>query len=66
MKKELVPYDKILQGEAVAIRGAHGDKVLYPLANVQIQVEGKVLDIEAAVSETLPMSVLISPSSLVS
>ena len=57
--KELVPQDKILQGEAVAIRCAHGDTVLYPLANVQIQVEGKVLDIEAAVSETLPMSVLL-------
>ena len=53
MKKEVVPY---LQGEVVAITCAHGYTVLYPLANVQIQVEGKVLDIEAAVSEILPMS----------
>ena len=59
VKKHLVPEDKILQGEVVTIRCAHGDTVLYPLAQVQVKIDGKELDIEAAVSETLPMSVLL-------
>ena len=35
VRKSLVPDDKILQGEVVAISCAHGDTVLYPLALVQ-------------------------------
>ena len=36
VRKELVPEEKILDGEAVAIRCAHGDTVLYPLAQVEV------------------------------
>ncbi len=59
VRSDLVPADKLLEGEAVTIRCAHGDTVLYPLAEVSIQVGGVPLLVEAAVSETLPVSVLL-------
>ncbi len=49
----------ILEGEAVTIC-AHGDVVLYPLAEVGGEVDGKVIKVEAAVSVSLPVSVLLS------
>ena len=57
--QELVPEYKLKEGEAVAICCAHGDTVLYPLAEVTMEIEGKPIEIEAAVSDTLPMSVLL-------
>ena len=58
--QDLVPENKIKDGEAVAICCAHGDTVLYPLAQVcNMEVEGRQIEIEAAVSNTLPMSVLL-------
>ena len=54
----LVPHKKMLQGEAVTIQCAHGDNALYPLAKVNLV--GRVpLSVEAAVSKTLPVSVLL-------
>ena len=38
--QDLVPESKIKEGEAVAIRCAHGDTVLYPLAQISMEVEG--------------------------
>ena len=52
----LVPEKKLVTGEAVTIRCAHGDSVLYPLANVDLVVDGVPLTVEAAV---LPVSVLL-------
>ena len=52
--KNLVPDEKVKEGEAVTIRCAHGDTCLYPLADVQLEVDGLDLTVEAAVSETLP------------
>ena len=57
VRNNLVPKHKLLHGEVVAIRCAPGDTVLYPLAEVELEVEGYPLRIEAAVSDTLPMSV---------
>ena len=57
--QELVPRSKMLEGEAVAIRCAHGDTVLYPLALVQMVVDGRNMELKAAVSENLPMDVLL-------
>lgn len=59
VRQELVPKEKLLDGEAVAIRCAHGDTVLYPLAQVEVSVGGRTLEVRAAVSETLPMDVLL-------
>ena len=57
--EKFVPREKILEGEAVTICCAHGDTVLYPLAEVDIEVDGRRLTVEAAVSKTLPMDVLL-------
>jgi len=57
--QKLVPEDKLLPGEAVTIRCAHGDTVLYPLAQVHLEVDGHSLNITAAVAERLPVSVLL-------
>ena len=59
VRKELIPKEKVMEGEAVLIRCVHGDTVLYPVAKVQMMVDGKVIDVKAAVSETLPMDVLL-------
>ena len=57
--RDLVPESKIQQGEAVAIRCAHGDTVLYPLAKISLEVAGCPITAEAAVSDTLPVSLLL-------
>ena len=57
--KDLVPASKIQEDEAVAIRCAHGDTVLYPLALISLEVGGHLIEVEAAVSDSLPMSVLL-------
>ena len=58
VKRDLVPDLKVGDGE-IAIRCAHGDIATYPLASVEIAVGGKEFVVEAAVSETLPVSVLL-------
>jgi predicted aspartyl protease len=59
VREDLVPAKKFLAGEAVAIRCAHGDTVLYPLAEVEIEVGGQSLKVEVAVLGTLPIAVLL-------
>lgn len=54
-----MPESKLKEGNAVAIRCAHGDTVLYPLADITMEVNGRQITVEAGVSETLPMSVLL-------
>ena len=41
VRRELVSDDKIREGEVVAVRCAHGDTVLYPLADVELELEGE-------------------------
>ena len=57
--RDLVSEEKLMKGESVTIQCAHGDAVAYPLANVELEVEGEAVTVEAAVSETLPQSVLL-------
>ena len=45
--------------EPVTLRCAHGDTVLYPLAEVNISVGGLAFVVRAAPSETMPVSVLL-------
>ena len=59
VRRDLVPEDRFLEGEAVTIRCAHGDTVLYPLARVTLEMDGRHIVTEAAVSETLPVAVLL-------
>lgn len=58
VRQDLVPQEKILEGEAVMIRCAHGDMVLYPLAEIDMEVDGVLVSADAAVSEALPVPVL--------
>ena len=59
VRQELVPPWKIIEGDVATIRCAHGDTVLYPLANVSMEIDGRAFEVEAAVSATLPVSVLL-------
>ena len=55
----LVSPEAFVEGSNVVIRCVHGDTVLYPLANIQMEVEGVPIQVEAAVSEDLPVLVLL-------
>ncbi|MGJ8945896.1 hypothetical protein AB9K17_23690, partial [Salmonella enterica subsp. enterica serovar Kentucky] len=57
--QELVPPQNVVEGDVATIRCAHGDTVLYPLAKVQMEIDGIPIEVEAAVSTTLPVSVLL-------
>ena len=59
VRRELVPKDKELSGKSVVVRCAHGDSVRYPLADLDIEVEGKRFTIRAGVSEELPVQLLL-------
>ena len=59
VRGDLVPSQKMQEGDVVTIRCAHGDTVLYPLAEVKMEVDGRQIQVEAAVSDTLPVSVLL-------
>ena len=58
VRRDLV-NEKMLEGEAVKIRCAHGDIVLYPLAEVEMKIHGETIQVKAAVSDSLPMGVLL-------
>ena len=51
---------KIIVGKVATITCAHGDTKIHPLAEVEIELEGVHIHVEAALSEELPASVLLS------
>ena len=55
----LVGGSKIIKGAETTVKCVHGDNVMYPLADVAVEVEGLELTIRAAISDLLPMSVLL-------
>ena len=59
IQKDLVPASRCLEGDAVAIRCAHGDVTLYPLADIRMEVDGLSIQVEAAVSDKLSARVLL-------
>ena len=61
VRRQLVPHTKMLEGKMVSIKCAHGDTVLYPLAVVDMEVEGIPVHVHvgAAVVDTLPVEVLL-------
>ena len=59
VRGDLVSKDKILEGKSAVVRCAHGDMVLYPLAQVCMEVDGCVINTVAAVSDTPLMAVLL-------
>ena len=59
IQRSLVPQNKFLEGQAVTIQCAHGDTVLYPLTEVDLEIDGLPIRVEAAVSDSLPVAVLL-------
>ena len=59
VRRNLIDKKKIVDGETITIQCAHGDTVVYPIAEVELQVEGRLITVEAAVSDTLPRAVLL-------
>lgn len=57
--RDLVPEENLLAGEAVAIRYAQDDTILYPLAQVQLEVEQQVVNTIAAEANRLSMIMLL-------
>ena len=46
-------------GESTIIQCAHGDAIAYPLAAIELKIQGKSVFVNAAVSDTFPQSVLV-------
>ena len=51
--------EKKFEEETITVQCAQGDVVTYPLAKVELEVKGRALTVKAAVSDTLPQSVLL-------
>ena len=51
--------EKMFEGETVTIQCVHGNVVTYPLTRIELEVKGRALTVKAAVSDTLPQSVLL-------
>ena len=49
----------MLPGKATTIHCVHGDNLLYPVARLNLEVEGVPVAVEAAVAKNLPTSVLL-------
>eukprot|EP00731_Ephydatia_muelleri_P004329 Em0002g505a len=58
VRDDLVPRNKFLK-KCVAVQCVHGDEVSYPLAKVEVVVDGKSYLVEATVVKKLPKSVLL-------
>ena len=64
VRRELVPEDKVLAGKVlagkvVAVRCAHGEIVRYPLAELEVTVDGRKIAITAGVADKLPVQLLL-------
>ena len=59
VRTDLVDPHLIRHENSVTILCAHGDTVTYPIAKVTLDVKGKQITMEAAISKTLPRSVLL-------
>ena len=59
VRSDLVDSSKLIAGEATTIRCVHGDNALYPLAEVEVNVDGVAMTVRAAISEELPVAVLL-------
>ena len=59
VRRDLVGEEQWLGGESTIIRCAHGDAIAYPLAAIELEIQGKSVLVNSAVSDTLPQSVLV-------
>ena len=59
VQRDLVGEEQWLEGESTIIHCAYQDAIAYPLATIKLEVQGKLVLVNSAVSDTLPQSVLI-------
>ena len=59
VRQNLVAMEKVIVGKVATITCAHGDIKVHPLAEVEVELDGVHLCVEAALSEELPVSVLL-------
>jgi len=59
IEASLVPAEKIDKVKVISMQCAHGDIKQYPIAIVQIEVNGKTYPVSAAVVAGLPRPVLL-------
>ena len=59
VSRNLVVMEKVIVGKVATITCAHGDTKLHPLAKVEVELDGAHIHVEAALSEKLPVSVLL-------
>ena len=56
VRGDLIGEERWLEGESTIIQYAHRDAIAYPLATIQLVIQGKPVLVDAAVSDTLPQS----------
>ena len=59
VRRDLVGEERWLEGESTVIQCAHGDAIAYPLATIELEIQGRPVLVDAAVSDTLPQSALV-------
>ena len=59
VRGDLVSKENLILGRAITVQCAHGDVVMYPVASVEIEIQGNTFTVEAGVSDKLPQSVLL-------
>jgi len=64
VRSDLIRRERLDLKKSVTVQCAHGDAVKYPVATVKIGVRGRVVSVEAAVSDKLPHSVLLGTNVL--
>jgi len=59
VRRDLVRENRLNSEKSVVVHCAHGDTREYPVANVEISVQGRVIMVEVAVSDKLPHAILL-------
>ena len=59
VRGDLVPRGKVLVGQGVAIRCAHGESVRYPLADIEVEDGSRQFVVRAGVADQLPIQILL-------
>ena len=59
VRGNLVSRENLIPGRVITVQCAHGDIVMYPVASVEIEIQGNIFTVEAGVSYKLPQSVLL-------
>ena len=52
--RDLVGEKQCLEGQSTIIQYTHGDTIAYPLAAIELEIQGKPVLVNAAVLDTLP------------